>query len=276
MGKMILCSGSRAVRPYVFSATGTRIYSIEELCYYLSSHIYYVDEDIFSDPLIEWIGTDLGLTSRAEKLVHLKEQQADLKTLMTAVLCSADYFSEQEIKNLIKMVDELSGMPPLKRNCMRANSYLYDYKFSEAAGEYERILKSKEAAGLTPEEYGDVLHNLAVAKVHIRGLKEASEIFLQAYERNRREESLRQYLYTLWLGNKTEYLREKLEEYQVEGSLYEDIVLQMDQLTTEADSSDGVARIGQLKKLRAEGRMTEFQRMRDDIIESWITSVRRL
>ena len=41
----------------------------------------------------------------------------------------------------------------------------------DAAVEYERIINSMEATELSPEEYGDIYHNMAVAKVHTVGLK---------------------------------------------------------------------------------------------------------
>ncbi|HKL79722.1 MAG TPA: hypothetical protein VJ888_04720 [Mobilitalea sp.] len=276
MGKMILCSGVRTKRPYVFTTSGNRIYSMDELCFYVSSNIYFIDEEMFTPSLIEWIGTELELRSRAEKLALLKEQNADIKTLLAALLCSADYYTEQEIKSILRMVDELNGMSPIKRSCIRARSYLEIQKYVEAACEYEQILNSKEAANMTPEEYGDILHNLAVVKVHSKGLKEASDIFLQAFERNRREESLRQYLYTVKLSKRTDLLEEKLEEYQVGSDLKRDILLTMDQLEEEANSCEGIMEIQELKRWRLEGRLMEYNKRVEYILDEWITTLRQI
>lgn len=276
MGKMILCSGVRAKRPYMFTATGNRIYSMDELCFYVSSHIYFIDEEMFTPSLIEWIGTELELSHRAEKLALLKEQNADIKTLLAALLCSADYYTEQEIKSILRTVDELSGMSPIKRSCIRAKSYLEKQKYTEAAYEYEQILSSKEASTMTPEEYGDILHNLAVVKVHNNGLNEASDIFLQAFERNRREESLRQYLYTVKLSKQTDILEEKLEEYQVGSDFKRDILITMDQLEEEANSCEGIMEIQELKRWRLEGRLMEYNKKVECLLEEWITTLRQI
>ena len=40
------------------------------------------------------------------------------------VLCSADYYSELEIKRLLSVVDEFQSMPNAKRRYKRANSFL--------------------------------------------------------------------------------------------------------------------------------------------------------
>lgn len=276
MGTLILCSGLRTQRPYVFPATGIRVYTIEELCYYIESHIYFIDQDTFTYALFDWIGTELGLADRAEKLKLLKNQKADSKTLLAAVLCSADYYTEPEIKSLIRTVDELNGMTPLKRSSLRAFSYLKNRKYREAAFEYEQLLNSKEAADMTPEEYGDILHNLAVARIHSKGLSEASETFLQAYERNHRQESARQYLYTLRLSNKMEQFHQKAEEYQIGNELCEDILLTMEELHTQAIESEGMSELNKIKQLKADGRLSEYRKRIDDMLENWMSSLRQI
>ncbi len=276
MGTLILCSGSRTNKPFVFPATGVRIYSIEELCYYIESHIYFIDRDTFSYALFNWIGTELGLAARAEKLKLLKDQKADIKTLLAAILCSADYYTEPEIKRLIKTIDEVNGMSPLKRSSLRAFSYLKSRKYTEAAAEYEQLLNSKEAANMTPEEYGDILHNLAIARIHCMGLSEASETFRQAYERNHRKESVRMYLYTLRLCNRMDQFHEKAEEYGIRSDECEEILLTMEELTEQAEMSAGMTELQRIKRLKAEGRLTEYQKRIDEMLEGWKASLRQL
>ncbi|HWT26688.1 MAG TPA: hypothetical protein VN131_02005 [Mobilitalea sp.] len=276
MGKLILCSGSRTNRPYVFSSTGIRVYSIEELCWYLYNYVYMLDQELFTDSLFDWIGTELKLNDRADKLRALKSQNADMKTIVTVILCSADYYTEEEIKSLLKILDQIIGMPPIKRNCIKANTFLKKNQFSEASGEYERIINSKEAAELTPEEYGDILHNLAVAKVHLKGASEASEIFLQAYQRNLKEESLRQYLFTLIIGNNQELFYKKAEEYQVSQELCNAIVTEMELLEKEAQDIKRLPEIHYLRQYKSEGRISDFYKIADDLIERWKTSIRQV
>lgn len=276
MGKLILCSGERTKRPYGFTSGGVRIYSIEELCYYLYHHVYLIEETMFSEDLFDWIGSELKLPERAQKLKQLKSRNSDLKTIVTVILCSADYYSENEIKGLLKVLDDVVGMPPVKRNCMKADSYLKNKNYMEAAAEYEKIINSKEAAELSPEEYGDIYHNLAAAKVHISGLKEASRLFCEAYVRNHREESLRQYLYTLLIAdNEAEFL-EKAEEYQASGELKQEILDYIRQKENEAMNSELMGIAEHLKERKSHGKVSEFRKMTEDIIDGWKATVRQL
>jgi tetratricopeptide (TPR) repeat protein len=276
MGKLILCSGERTTRPYGFPASGIRIYSIEELCYYLYQHVYMIEEDMLSEDLFDWIGMELKLTERAEKLKQLKRQKADVKTLVTVILCSADYYTEEEIKAVLKILDTVIGMPSIKRHWIKANYYLKNGQYMEAATEYERIISSRDAAELTPEEYGDVYHNLAVAKVHMTGLNEASRLFCYAYERNNKEESLIQYLYTKKLCNNDSSYEELISLYQISEELDQSVRDLMQEKDQEIQNSEQLQILEELKQLKCQESSDEFYQLVDDMLEAWKTKIRQM
>lgn len=273
MGKLILCSGERTNKPYLFTSSGIRVYSMEELCYYIYHHVYYVDEEMISDTLIDWIDTELKLTERAAKLKQLKQMNADLKTLVTVIMCSADYYTEYEIKSLLKLLDEITDMPFIKRKCLKAGFSLKSGNYHEAAAEYERILNSQEATLLSPEEYGDLYHNLGMAKAHTTGLLEAAEMFCQAYERNHREESLKQYLYALLLSGRQELFQEKRREYFISAELEQELVDRLDQWKDEANSTTLLQELIQMKEEREQGSQNLYQRAKE-LADSWKERVR--
>lgn len=276
MGKLILCSGKRTDRPYVLPTTGHRIYSIEELCYYIYNNIYSIDETLFTDSLVDWIGTELGLASRAEKLDLSLRQGADYKTLLAVVLCSSDYYTEQEIKKLLMTVDDIRTMPSVKRWFIKANSFLHRKQYAEAAAQYDRLLISEEAVDLSPKDYGDVLHNQAIAALHIYGLERALDLFLQSYERNQREETLRQYLYTLLLVKGREAFEEDALNYQISEELRNDIVLRMEQLSREARLCKDMDKIYMLRELRNTAKSEEVRDKCEQMIYEWIGEIRNI
>ncbi|MBE5966353.1 MAG: hypothetical protein E7255_05230 [Lachnospiraceae bacterium] len=274
MGRLILCSGVRTERPYVFPQAGVRIYSIEELCYYLYHHVYLIDENLFTDSLLDWIGMELKLTECADKLKILKAKGGDLKTMVTVVLCSCDYYGEKEIMSFLRVLDGVIGMPRWKRNFYKANELLNKRQYTEAISEYDRIINPEEGNSLTPIDYGDVLHNMAVATAQSKGLKEAMELFCRAFEHNHREESLHQFLYAVLLsGNDFE---EKAEEYQVDEATKNAMLRSMAQIREEAEASDAMIEIQRLKQCKTEGRIAEFYRIADEIIEKWKLPVRQV
>lgn len=276
MGKLILCSGARTKRPYSFPSSGVRLYSIEELCYYLFHHVYLIDEELFSDTLIDWIQNELQLPERALKLRQLKEKKADAKTMVTVVLCSADYYTEYEIKSLLKELDGIANLPKIMRKCIKANHCLKERQYKEAEAEYERLLDSKEATELALGDYGDILHNLAIARMHTMGFTEASSLFEQAYIRNRREDTLRQFLSTLMLINNEELYQKKLQEYQVNEILQQEVEDLLQQKKEEAFQSGLMNELEKLRQTKLQGRMKEYYERTEELIENWKIKIRQI
>lgn len=269
MSKLILCSGDRAQRPYCITSVGIRIYSIEELCYYLYNHIYLIDEITLNDELFDWINSELNLPDRAAKLKQLKRQKADLKTIITVILCSADYYTENEIKGILKLLDDILKMPIVKRRCLKAAGLLKNESYREAAKEYEIIINSKEAVDLTPEEYGDIYHNLAIAKAHITGMKAASHLFLEAYERNHRDESLQQYLYSLLLMRDFTEFQKKIEQFQVSEKLQNSIREFVRLKEEEAVMTDSYKLVEHLRDLKENTQLEDYFNNAVIMINKW-------
>ena len=268
-GKMILCSGARTQKPYYFVVSGVRVYSIEELCYYLYNHLYMIEEIKFNDELFDWIGTELNLPDRADKLRQLIKQKADIKTIFTVILCSADYYTESEIKAALKLLDDILKMPVIKRRCLKAASLIKNNNYNEAAREYEIIIHANEAADLTPEEFGDIYHNLAVAKAHTTGVKEASRLFLEAYERNNKDESLKQYLYSLLLMGDLSEFQEKVEHFKVSENIQKSILDFVRQKEEEAVMTDSYKILEQLNILKENENPDKFFDAAKSIINNW-------
>ena len=64
----ILCEGKAAVKPYKMPVTGQRVYSLEELCYYIYNNIYTISEDLFQESLAEWLRDETEHPVLAKKI----------------------------------------------------------------------------------------------------------------------------------------------------------------------------------------------------------------
>ena len=59
MSGYILCHEKKAARPYYIEAVGIRIWTIEELCYYVSSYVWLLDSGFFCEDLCDWVDRQL-------------------------------------------------------------------------------------------------------------------------------------------------------------------------------------------------------------------------
>lgn len=275
MGKLIICNGKQAARPYYIKLTNTVVYSIEELCYFLYNNIDMIHEEFFQETLVTWISEEVKLAERADKLRELIKAEAGVKDLVVCILCSADYYTEPEIKQLLCRMDETAMLTPLELKKKKANDFLKYRQFSEAATIYESILNGKEASNLSSEEYGDILHNLAIVQLNTVGVYLAAESFKQAYERNHNPESLKQYLYALIISNQNLKFKEEATVYGLDLEAQMQLLLDIDVVGREAETSDTYKEINALLECKQSGRINQYYEMAEDLIEKWKQNFRR-
>ena len=72
MSTVILCNGNYAQNPYCLAADDIRLFSVEEVCFYIYKNAFFLQEDFFCDALIDWIKNELGLPSYANELLLLR------------------------------------------------------------------------------------------------------------------------------------------------------------------------------------------------------------
>lgn len=200
MGRLIYCIGEKAKSPYYFASTGTRVYTMEELCYYLYHSVETLAEDLSEEQLISWIRDELKMEERADFLEQLKHRDAGIKDLAVAVFCSTDYYSQEEIESLLAEIDAYFALLPIARKKRHADAFLRYGNTREAMLEYRSLIDDREFSRLADEEQGQAYHNLAVLLARDGMFRNASRYFLQAYEKSGEKESLCQYLYALRLG----------------------------------------------------------------------------
>ena len=68
MSSLILCHKKKARRAYEIARIHRRIYTIEELCYYLCNHLYLVDYTIMNEKLCDWLNEELELSELSDNL----------------------------------------------------------------------------------------------------------------------------------------------------------------------------------------------------------------
>lgn len=275
MGKLILCSGREAERPYHFSLTDTNVYTAEELCYYLYNNIYSLTEEDFDQTLVDWLKNEVDLAELSDKLDKLISNKNGLKDIVVSLLCGTDYYTEIEIKELIRIMDEISHMPPAKRLKMKGDNYLKYRNYVSAAAVYDSILKGKEAEEFTPEEYGNILHDKAVARLHSASIKEAAECFQEAYAGNHNPESLKEYLTALYLGKNEVLFIQEAENYQVDRQTLEEIVSEIRIKQVEAEESEPFKELQSIRGMKESGKISEYYSAMDSLINRWKQEFRK-
>ena len=86
MGSLILCHRKKAKQPYEISRVHMRIYTIEELCYYICNNLYLIDYTIINRQLCNWIDTELDMKELADKLREELRQNCSMEQFVLTIL----------------------------------------------------------------------------------------------------------------------------------------------------------------------------------------------
>lgn len=266
MGKVILCTGKTAAQPYVLRGIGIGVWSIEELCYCIRQNLDMIDVNALDRDVAVFIRDELGLSERGKLLEQLILQRAPVKDRIVTILCSCDLYNEQEIRIICLEIDEIARLSVAERRKRRADRYMLQENYAEAAAEYRSILASTSSSELSEEAYGDILHNLGVFEIRRGEMEEAIHLFLDAYERNNREISLKSYLYALKLTKNSGRYRSEVQRLVNNVALFNEIENDITRAEDDFEQSNESGEITRLKVLWQQGRFSEAKRLSSDII----------
>lgn len=266
MGKVILCTGKTARNPYYFLSTGTRVYTIEELCYYIYHNIETVSEELVCPELVDFLRHELGLEERAEQLEKLFATHAGIKDIIVLILCSADYYEEEEIRLLLSELDNLNEMTPLQRKKRNADHFIENGQYRDAMKAYRNILYSREPVEMNSVEYGDILHNLALLYAKTGAFVTAAEEFRAAYERNRNQESLKQYLYALKFSKQEDLFDKEIARLAENRALMEEIENELYAVSENEDNTYDYHELRRIRELKECGRVTDYYKAMDELV----------
>ncbi len=275
MGKLIQCSSCIAKKPYHFRLTKTNVYSIEEVCYYIRHNIYMMQEEVFDREFAMWIRSELHMDKTADKLEYLIQDHHNLKDIVVTICCSCDYYEEEEINELIRIMDETDSLPMYARRKRKGDNYLRCQSYERALEEYEKIFESDEILQADITVYGDLFHNMGVAYVNMGELKKASEMFLKAYEKNNRDESLAQCLFALRLGKDTESFEKLVKDLEIPEEKQNQWEEEYHRAMESSALSRGSRQIEKLRNLLKSGAVEEYYDKVQGYIVEWKDEYRR-
>lgn len=269
MGSLILCVGKKAEKPFTFWDTHTEVYTLEEMCYYVYQYIDTITDEIFDETMVEWLGTQAGMEELSSKIERLINNKNSLKDKIVTLLCGCDYYREKEIRQLLVIMDQLEKMSFFERCKQKGNYFLENGRYREAENFLLEMLKSENAKQFTTKEYGDILHNLAVIHVHTASYGEAAKEFKDAYERNQRRETLKQYFIALKLAEQKELYQSELVQLEVDEELKEEIETEFGEKLTEATRLPEYEQLKRLANMKNQGKVSAYYEAVNQIIEKW-------
>lgn len=212
---LLLCA-KKAKNPYVLP--DKRIYSIEELCYYIYNNPYMINITFFTRELIDFIENELSMVSLAQKLKRGVDYGENIVDLVMHIFDASNYYGADEKNEFRKNLDIISKKTPSERVKSRADLLLESRKFSSAISAYSIILEKKDISK-EPEYYGDVCNNIGIAYVNLFEYEEAIDYFRKAYEYIKKEDYLDNIVCAAILNDNEEIIEKVKKDYAIDDDI---------------------------------------------------------
>lgn len=191
MGKVYKPISGKAGKPFFLDRICTQVYSADELIYCLGENPELLTVDMFGKELCQWLEEDCNAGELAEMIARLVKSKADIIKIVTALLNSAAFISQDEIRRIVKIIKDEEGSSEFDKRKARGDFFLTKERYEYAIREYETLLST-----LNNEEsdrVANIYHNMGVAKARLFLFEQASEDFLRAYDCN--EDPIHYYAY---------------------------------------------------------------------------------
>ena len=190
------------VFPLDMKMSGTRIFSLEELCWYLSKNVYVTTYDLFDEKMFFWMDKITGNHSLALAIANYKSSGKPLKEIVRLLLNAVDYLDNGEIARIYNKLTEMENQNPLEQMRLAADNYNRYGHYMAALKNYHHVVYQMShdyEEEMTRQFKADTWHNMGLAFLKLHNLKCAAECMENAFELVKTQEFLAPYMYVLEL-----------------------------------------------------------------------------
>lgn len=195
MSSLILCHKKKARSAYEIARIHRRIYTIEELCYYLCHHLYLVDYTIMNEKLCDWLEEELELSELSCNLRSMLEENASMEKFVLTILSSSSIYTTAELSQIQDVLDKLKNQRPIEKQKYKADNLLESGSVKSAIMAYQEIIHGERDESIDSKFYGKVYGCLGAAYGRLFLYKDAARMYEAAFQICEEESMLRAYLY---------------------------------------------------------------------------------
>lgn len=252
-----LCLGNYAKEAYEPEYMGIRVYSLEELCYFIKDNAYLLDESFIKEDLGIWISRECGMKELGEDLQKAARKKISMKSFVGILMDYACFFPKNEVEEIFLAITENSKKSIFEKKKAKADAMAERGQYGIAIEEYRRLLN------MIPEDQiilqGETYHGLGVCLARLFYFTEAGEMFQKAHQLTGRFTSYRQYLWTKRLSLPEEEYLSYLHGH--EEALEESLAMEnfLDKLKREWNDSVRGRWVAEIHIMKDEHRISEYE-----------------
>ena len=195
MGSIILCHKKKAEHPYEISRVHHKIYTIEELCYYMCNNLYLIDYTIVNEKLCDWLEEELELIELTENLRQVLHQHGSVEQFIVTILAHSSIYTTAELKGIRDILEKLKNQKPIEKQKYKADNLLQNGALKSAILIYQSIIYGETDDSVDGRFYGKVYACLGAAYGRLFLYEEAAKMYETAFQICEEESMLKAYVY---------------------------------------------------------------------------------
>lgn len=275
MGELLLCNEPIAAMPYYMESIGINIYSMEELCYYISANTFLLDKDFMNEELCTWIEKEAHLQVLAIRLRDIMHGRGILSGFVEEIVNSCGYCTRQEIIEILSVIRQMEEKSDFECMKLRADKFMEKGRYLSSIYEYRRLLEKEEAREVKAVILGNIWHNLATAYARLYLFKEAADCYKVAYKFNQNAESMKECLFAYRCLQDEEKFQETAKQFCVDDMGICEIRNELSIASRGEEIIEFENRLQELDKIREDNKY-EYRKAVVQIILEWKEKYRKL
>ncbi|MBR5419608.1 MAG: hypothetical protein IK115_00515 [Lachnospiraceae bacterium] len=268
------CVGRYANTPLTIKNTYVRVWSLEELCYYICENAALVDDSIVTSELFVWLSEELGLKELVKRLKQIRRQSVRLESFIAEILNEAHYVSEEELKTIGRVIRANRSMPETERNMVMGDYYLRGGHYIPALRTYMGLMHDS-LDGPDPKQLARILYNTAVIYARLFLFEEAAKYYRASWEQSGSREALIGLLSAKRMqlsdADYMKYLNELPEALEVSG----EVEKRMAAIRAAYPEEGNGERIEELRRIRIGSDRAEYEQRAGELLNEEKESYRK-
>ena len=173
-----LCIGEYASVGYEPEDMGIKVYSLEELVYFVRENAVLLDSGFMDESLGEWLAVECKLQELGDELRKASRKRVSLKSYVGILLEYAGFYSKEINEQIETIIVENSNLSIYEKKKARGDALVQKGHYGKAGREYAKLLQ------MLPEDMtvlrGEIYHGCGVCLAKMFYFKLAGEYFLKA------------------------------------------------------------------------------------------------
>lgn len=195
MGSLILCHSRKASQPYEITRIHRRVYTLEELCYYICNNLYLIDYTVMNEQLCDWLQEELGMKELAYTLKGAVKRHGAVEQFVLTILRQSGIYTKSEILHVQNVLEKLKNQKEIERKKYMGDNLLASGEVREAILVYQSIIYGEEDESVGGTFYGNVYGCLGAAYGRLFLYEEAAKMYENAFQICEEESMLMAYIY---------------------------------------------------------------------------------